>query len=98
MNLLLASPRSARNIRRRQAGGVPENLHVHVRLECDEEVRRVVRVDLGAAVAQVLRAVCAVEPLAADVRHAAVAHRELVGEVEEVSCSRLHEYPGRQTL
>ena len=69
---------------RKKDADVPEDLHVDIRLEHDEEVRGVVRVDLGAAVAQVLRAVRAVEPLAANVRHAAVAHRELVGEVPQV--------------
>ena len=67
-----------------ERGHAPEDLHVHVRLEDDEEVRVVVRVHLGARVAQVLRAVRAVEPLSADVRHAAVAHRELMGEVPQV--------------
>ena len=69
---------------RRKEADVPEDLHVDVRLEQDEEVRGVVRVDFGAAVAQVLRAVRAMEPFSADVRHAAVAHCELMGEVPQV--------------
>ena len=73
---------------RRNGGerGAPEDLHVHVRLEDDEEVRVVVRVHLGARVAQVLRAVRAVEPLADDVGHATIAYCGFVDNVAEVLC------------
>ena len=69
-------------------GDAPEDLHVDLGLEDDEEVCVVVRVNLGARVAQVFRTVRAVEPLASDVRHAPVTHRERVRERAEVVCGR----------
>ena len=80
-----ARVRQSRSETRARAAHVPEYLHIDIRLEHNKEVGGVVRVDLGTAVAQVLWAVRAVEPLAADVRHAPVADRELVREVVEVA-------------
>ena len=71
---------------RGKARHAPEDLHVHVRLEYNEQMRVVVRVNLGARVAQILRAVRAVEPLARDVGHAPVTNGKCVSEFLEVPC------------
>lgn len=64
--------------RRQRHDHAPEDLHVDVRLEHDEEVGVVMGVHFGAAVAEVLRAIRAVEPLSGDMRHAPVAHGKRV--------------------
>lgn len=63
----------------------------HRGLENHEEMGVVVRVDGLAAVAKVLCAVYAAEPLAYDADHAAVADRGLMQETLEVLCGRSDE-------
>ena len=69
-----------------ERGHAPEDLHVNVRFEDDEEVRIIVRVVHGAAIAEVYRAIRAMEPLSVDVLHAPVAHRERVRQRAEIPC------------
>jgi hypothetical protein len=75
---------------------VLECAHVDCGLEYDEDVGIIVRVNLLVLVAQVLGAIRAPVPLAADALHAPIARDRRVQQISQVVCGRMRWYRAKK--